>query len=400
MKTTRIFKEIVKAYSEKADVIVNEGGTRSTKTYSAIQAIYFIAKNLKRRKKIYIFGETMSVLQDGAMEDMRNVCDSDNFIFDNNFNIQKSIFTIGKAKVIFRQADKASKAHNIKAYIAFFNEANHISFDFYTQISQRAESLIIIDHNPTAKYWVHDHVLTNKELDVRYTHSTYIDNPFLSQKEIRNIESKKNMLKWWRIYGLGLIGFSDTLLFQVGDLLRFDQKIYTRSDVVYTFAFIDPAKGNKGDYFACVIFDIVPFGTAYKFFVVDVIFNNTLSLTDNRVILSERVKQWGVDFVAVETNGMGDIADTIKAILHGTNTQGYHTKLNKETKILMEAGSIIDLFLFRDAVPKGSEYAAAINQLTSYERGVSGQSDDFPDVLATATYTMRNMKKGFIPYVV
>ena len=43
MKITTTFEKTAKAYKDKFRYIINQGGTRSGKTYSTLQLLYFIA---------------------------------------------------------------------------------------------------------------------------------------------------------------------------------------------------------------------------------------------------------------------------------------------------------------------------------------------------------------------
>ena len=54
MQTTRVFDEIARAYWEGLRGVDSRGGTRSTKTYSALQFLVFLSVALTAKKVISV----------------------------------------------------------------------------------------------------------------------------------------------------------------------------------------------------------------------------------------------------------------------------------------------------------------------------------------------------------
>ena len=50
-------------------------------------------------------------------------------------------------------------------------------------------------------------------------HSTYLDNEFLPPEQVREIEANKADANWWRVYGEGLVGTLDGLIYPDFDLI-------------------------------------------------------------------------------------------------------------------------------------------------------------------------------------
>ena len=94
----------------------------------------------------------------------------------------------------------------------FINEANHIPYEVQRQLAIRTAQTIFVDWNPAAEFWFEEENL-NLKADTVTLHSTYKDNGFLSPQQIREIESNKHNENWWRVYGLGLTGVYEGLIY-------------------------------------------------------------------------------------------------------------------------------------------------------------------------------------------
>lgn len=131
----------------------------------------------------------------------------------------------------FAGTNDPGKLHGPERDIAILNEAMEISYDAYRQIAGRTRLLTILDWNPSLNHhWVFDKILTRD--DVLYIHSTYKDNPYLSKKQIDEIErTDPNKIenvrqgtadKWfWEVYGLGKRGRREGCIFDMWDVTDF-----------------------------------------------------------------------------------------------------------------------------------------------------------------------------------
>lgn len=113
----------------------------------------------------------------------------------------------------FFSADNNLKVRGPGRDILFFNEANLTSFDTFTQLMLRTRKAIFIDFNPADEFhWIYDNILTRP--DCYFIKSTYKDNPFLPDEQIREIENLKNVdANFWRIYGEGERGHSEGVIY-------------------------------------------------------------------------------------------------------------------------------------------------------------------------------------------
>ena len=117
-----------------------------------------------------------------------------------------------------RKIEPSAKVHGPARDILFLNEAQNIPFDIARQLFVRTSERILIDYNPTHTFWVNERIEPRE--DCVSIHSTFKDNcdcstgeTFLSPEQIREIESNQTDANWWRVYGLGLVGQLEGLIF-------------------------------------------------------------------------------------------------------------------------------------------------------------------------------------------
>lgn len=113
----------------------------------------------------------------------------------------------------FFSSDNNLKVRGPGRDILFFNEANLTDFDTFTQLMLRTRKAIFIDFNPADEFhWIYDSILTRP--DCYFIKSTYLDNPFLPDEQIKEIENLKNVDEnFWRIYGEGERGHSEGVIY-------------------------------------------------------------------------------------------------------------------------------------------------------------------------------------------
>lgn len=210
MKCTKVFNQTLEAFlDDDIRIISNVGSTRSSKTFSTLQLLYLIA--LKRKVYISIVSCNIPHLKRGCLKDFEIIINSENRagIVDINKSDRKYIFASGST-IEFFSADNSGKLRGSQRDILFINECNLIPAECYRQLAIRTSSKIFLDYNPTNEFWIED---IRDRKDFIEFHSTYKDNDFLSTDQIREIESNKNNESWWRVYGLGLQGSNEGLIY-------------------------------------------------------------------------------------------------------------------------------------------------------------------------------------------
>ena len=203
-KTTSVFYYNNEALKQGHDIIINQGGTRSGKTYSILQLLFLKALYSKKRLIISVVSRALPHLRLGAMRDFDNILLSWGIIPDDVKNRTESYYKIGNSVIEFFGADQTDKVHGPQRDILFVNEANFIKEEIFDQLLVRTEGAVFIDFNPSSRFWVHDSLIPSTKHS--FIKTTYLDNECLSAKQVERIEAKKSNENWWRVYGLGEIG--------------------------------------------------------------------------------------------------------------------------------------------------------------------------------------------------
>ena len=224
MQTTRVFSEIAKAYRDGFRGVDSRGGTRSTKTYSALQFLVFLAVGLAAKKLISVVSETLPHLKKGAIRDFEKILQDEGVIQstlkdDSRWNATDCTFTFANGTIIeFFSVDNPMRVHGPSRDILFVNEGQNIKWETVNQLMIRTREFIIVDYNPTHEFWAHTELAT----DARFKSivSTYKDNPFLTPAQVEDIEKGKKNKNWWRVYGLGLTGQLEGVIYQFEQIDR------------------------------------------------------------------------------------------------------------------------------------------------------------------------------------
>ena len=211
METTNVFEKNIIAYNDKSPLIINQGGTSSSKTYSILQLLYLIAYFSKKRLIISVCSYALPHLKLGAIRDFENILIDVGEDIEQIRNKTDSTYSIGKSIIEFFGTDNLGKVHGPRRDILFINEANYIKHDIYIQLAIRTRSTVFIDYNPTAEFWIHTEVIPTEQHE--FIKSTYLDNTFLDATTIARIESRRGNENWWRVYGLGEIGMLEGAVF-------------------------------------------------------------------------------------------------------------------------------------------------------------------------------------------
>lgn len=206
-----VYDRIVEAAQTLPRYILSEGGTRSGKTFAALQFLWFLLGKDKEPTINSVVSETMPHLKRGAIRDFQAILGQT--WNEQLWNKSESIYIhpVSGSRLEFFSADAPAKVHGPARKRLFLNECNHINWETARQLFVRTRGLIMLDYNPTHRFWANE-IIEQREACAK-VHSTYLDNPFLSREQVVEIESNKNDTNWWRVYGLGLVGQLEGLIF-------------------------------------------------------------------------------------------------------------------------------------------------------------------------------------------
>ena len=218
MNTTSVFGKLAEAWLDKPRYILLEGGTRSGKTYSALQLLFVQCLGEEKRKAAptitSVVSESMPHLKRGAIRDFKKILSDENAWMESRWNETDKTYTFANGSVIeFFSVDNAGKVYGSARDRLFVNEAQHISLEIFRQLAVRTRERIIIDYNPTHEFWAIS--------DIKHRpgcvsiHSTYKDNQYLTPEQVGEIESNRDDKNWWRVFGEGKVGTLDGLIYEI-----------------------------------------------------------------------------------------------------------------------------------------------------------------------------------------
>lgn len=245
---------------------VLEGSSRSGKTWSGVDIIIWLCTKHHPGCKINIYREFFAEFADSLYDDFKRRLDD--FGLPNKFHnaeIVKS-FKINGSKISFIGCDKAGGKHGAGCDYAFFNETMHINNLIFDHVEMRCRKFWWMDYNPSfTDHWVFDKVITRS--DVGFLRTTFLENNHISGPERNKILSyepwepdsyqvidneifynwepvtennqpppnQKNIDQgtadefMWRVYGLGLRGAMEGVIF------KYVEYIDEFPDIAYTY---------------------------------------------------------------------------------------------------------------------------------------------------------------------
>jgi phage terminase large subunit len=202
INSTIIFEKNWSALQEKGvRFVINEGGSRSSKTYSLCQmVIVYCLQN--PNKVVSVIRKTFPALRATVMRDFLEILKDLDIYEKANHNMSENIYRFPNGSIVeFFSVDDEQKIRGRKRDIAWCNEANELFYDDFTQLNMRTETKLIFDYNPSdSSSWLYE-LPKDESILIK---STYKDNPFLPETIKRQIEDlKRTDEALYQIYALG-----------------------------------------------------------------------------------------------------------------------------------------------------------------------------------------------------
>lgn len=152
------------------------------------------------------------------MRDFINIMEGHGYFKPDRWNKTESTYTFETGvKLEFFSADQPGKVRGPRRQILFMNECNNVPFETFEQLEVRTTETIFLDWNPTNEFWFYEYVKDRP--DCEHLILTYKDNEALDKSIVDSIESRKNRLQWWRVYGLGLLGETEGKIYKGWDMI-------------------------------------------------------------------------------------------------------------------------------------------------------------------------------------
>ena len=228
-KIKKLFDPIVKTNKRYC---FSEGGTRSGKTFSHLQGLYYIASN-EQNRIISVVSETMPHLKKGAMRDFFIILKQNGLYSEDNHNRTENIYKIGSTIIEFFSADSSEKIHGPERDYLFFNELQNANYETFFHLAQRTRIRVFADWNPTHEYFIYPEYINNPDYreDITLIHSTIFDNPYVAPAIKEDVLKRaKRDPRYRRVYLEGKIGTLDGLVFE-----NWEQINELPTDLKYTY---------------------------------------------------------------------------------------------------------------------------------------------------------------------
>ena len=208
--------KLLPAWNSGARYTDMSGGTRSGKTYAILMLLVLIhvgeAASGTPARITSVVSETLPHLKRGAIRDFKDIMQGMGIWEERRWNRTDMIYTFGNGGIIeFFSADSPGKVHGPARDRLFINEAQNIDYETARQLFVRTRGRIIVDYNPVRRFWVHEHLQGRPEC--ASVSSTYKDNDFLTPAQVAEIESNRGNSNWWRVYGEGLVGQAEGVIY-------------------------------------------------------------------------------------------------------------------------------------------------------------------------------------------
>ncbi len=222
MKVTPLYDAISACQSE---IIVLQGGTWSAKTYSALQVLAEYASTeevIDDSRVTTIAGQDMPNLKVGPIRQLDEIISGESAlaaqIKKHNKTENSYLFKSGNV-IEFKSYENSQDAKSGKRRRLFVNEGNGFQFEVVNQLMLRTSIQTIIDFNPDAEFWAHEHLKSNPK--ATWFYSDHRHNPFVPQKIRDEIEALKDIdLELWKVYARGMAGRIEGLIYRHWDIVE------------------------------------------------------------------------------------------------------------------------------------------------------------------------------------
>ena len=215
IKTNVVWKHLE---TSKKRIIIEQGGSRSGKTYNILMWIVFGYCLRNKNKIISICRKTFPALRTSALRDFLEILKNHELYKEEDHNKTSSEYKLNGNLIEFISLDSPTKVRGRKRDLLFINEASELYWEDWNQLVFRTIGRIILDYNPSYEFhWIYDKVKTRDDAD--FFKTTYKNNKFLEESIIKEIERLQYTDEnYWRIYGLGEIGQSKSTIFDFREI--------------------------------------------------------------------------------------------------------------------------------------------------------------------------------------
>ena len=203
INTSKTYRDI----EESKKICILQGGTRSSKSYSALQWILVHAL-MEPNIVVSVVRKSFPSMRVSIMRDWQTILKDLGIWSDDNWSATEHIYTFDNGSMVeFMSIDSSEKRKGSARDYLFIDECNELSREDYFQLFIRTRKKTIIAYNPSfgTNHYIFNEIQTHPESSLYV--STFLDNPFLEKSIIDEIERLKYVNpEYYKIYGLGLPG--------------------------------------------------------------------------------------------------------------------------------------------------------------------------------------------------
>jgi len=212
------------------------GGAGSGKSYAMAQ--FFIKKFYEEEdKRFLILRKTLPSLRITAYKLILDLLREYGLPY--SLNKSEMLITYGTNEMLFKSLDDREKIKSYEGNYVWVEEATEITYEDFLQLNLRLRrrtdrlNQMYLTFNPISRlHWIYKELVEKKRDDVAILHSTYKDNPFLSEDYIKELEDLKNQDEtYYQVYALGEWGVLKNIVYTNYELVdawpgEFDEVIY------------------------------------------------------------------------------------------------------------------------------------------------------------------------------
>lgn len=198
-------------------ITIEQGGSRSGKTYNILMWLIFAYSDRNNGKTITICRKTYPALRASSMRDFFDILKKYDLYKEANHNKSNSEYLLNNNLFEFISLDQPQKVRGRKRDMLYINEANELYFEDWQQLILRTTDKAILDYNPSDEFhFIYEKIKPRD--DAEFFITTYKDNPFLDIETVNEIERLRFVDEnYWKIYGLGQVGSSQALIFRINE---------------------------------------------------------------------------------------------------------------------------------------------------------------------------------------
>lgn len=211
------------ALKDKSRNLILYGGAGSGKSQFATQKVLYRVLT-ERKQKFLVIRKVANTLKDSVYAKFVEIIEE--WGLSKLFHITKApleITCLNGNKIIFKGLDDPEKIKSITGITnIFIEEASELNPDDFQQLQLRIRGKqlknvqFLLCFNPISEHsWLKKRFFDNDEPNTSIYHTTYLDNPFLDDAYISNLEHLKQVDEnYYNIYALGHWGVLGNIIFK------------------------------------------------------------------------------------------------------------------------------------------------------------------------------------------